>query len=233
MTCPLRRFASRLHRDTCASPRRCQPLMELTALQSVVSTAVEALVGYASPTDASPFLTDRGGLPSDTGPRLVEENGFILSCPWLSSRVRRACVGPFDRAPSLGSRTSSRHQPSESTTDGHPRPAYVPPATFHTFSTACSSPDLAGLFHPAATSRLPAPGVSSPDLTGTTSSVARALSPLAMSPAAGYPTTPESVASTSRPCSRPGSAASTEVLAPCDARVPSCVWAPSGSLHQS
>jgi len=147
-------------------------------------------------------------------PVFGEESGFILSCTWLSSRVRRACVGPFDRAPSLGFPTSSRHQPSESTSDGHHRPAYVPPSAFRTLSTACSSPNLADLFHPAATSRLLAPGGSSPDLTGTTSSVARAFAPLAPSPAAGCPTTPESVASTSRPCSRPGSAASTEVLAP-------------------
>jgi hypothetical protein len=31
--------------------------------------------GYAAPTDASPFLTDRGGLPRDTSPRLGEEAG--------------------------------------------------------------------------------------------------------------------------------------------------------------
>jgi len=104
-----------------------------------------------------------------------------------------------DRAPSMGSPTSSRHQPSESTTGGHPRPTYVPPTAFHTLSTACSSPNLADLFHPAATSRFLAPGGSSPDLTATTSSVALAFAPLAPSPAAGCPTTPESVASTSRP----------------------------------
>jgi hypothetical protein len=99
----------------------------------------------------------------------------------------------------MGSPASSRHQPSESTVDGHPRPVYVPPSAFHTLSTACSSLDLADLFHPAATSRLPASGASSPDLTVTTSSVVPAFAPLAPSPAAGCPTTPESVASTSRP----------------------------------
>jgi hypothetical protein len=98
--------------------------------------------------------------------------------------------------------------------DGHPRPTSVPPPAFHTLSTACSSLCLAGLFHPAATSRLRASGGSSPDLSGSTSSVARASSPLAPSPAAGCPTTPESVASTSRPSSRPGSAAPPEGLAP-------------------
>jgi hypothetical protein len=98
--------------------------------------------------------------------------------------------------------------------DGHPRPTCVPPPAFHTLSTGCSSHCLAGLFHPAATSRLLASGASSPDLSGSTSSVARASSPLAPSPAAGCPATPECVASTSRPSPRPGSAASTEVLAP-------------------
>jgi hypothetical protein len=117
--------------------------------------------------------------------------------------------------------------------DGHPRPTCVPPSAFRTLSTACSSHCLADLFHPAATSRLLASGGSSPDLTGTTSSVAHSSAPLAPSPAAGCPTTPESVASTSRPCSRPGSAAPAEVLAPRVARVPSCASAPSGSLRQS
>jgi len=37
---------------------------------------------------------------------------------------------------------------------GHPRPTCVPPAAFRTLSTACSSLDLAGFFHPAATSRV-------------------------------------------------------------------------------
>jgi hypothetical protein len=102
-------------------------------------------------------------------------------------------------APSMGSRTSSRRQPCESTADGHPRPVYVPPSAFHTLSTACSSHCLADLFHPAATSRFLASGGSSPDLTVPTSSMGLASAPLAPSPAVGCPTTPESVASTSRP----------------------------------
>jgi hypothetical protein len=91
----------------------------------------------------------------------------------------------MNRAPSMGSRTSSRRQPCESTTDGHPRPTYVPPSAFHTLSTACSSHCLADLFHPAATSRFPASGGSSPDLTVPTSSMGLASAPLAPSPAAG------------------------------------------------
>jgi len=117
--------------------------------------------------------------------------------------------------------------------DGHPRPTCVPPSAFRTLSTACSSLDLAGLFHPAATSRLRASGGSSPDLTGSTSSVARSSSPLAPSPAAGCPATPESVASTSRPCSRPGSAAPAALLTPTLPVSPRALPAPSGSLRQS
>jgi hypothetical protein len=53
--------------------------VELTALQSIVCIVVVALLGYAAPTDASPFLADRGGLPSIPAPVFGEENGFILS----------------------------------------------------------------------------------------------------------------------------------------------------------
>ena len=59
-------------------------------------TVVSALLGYAAPIDASPFRADRDGLSSDTFPRLpFKETGFILLWTWLSSRVRRAYVGPW------------------------------------------------------------------------------------------------------------------------------------------
>jgi len=159
--------------------------VELTALQSLVGTVVRTLLGYVHPTFASPFRADRGGFPSIPAPTSFTKRVHpLVSLALLqsSSCLRRPGL---TRAPSLGSPTSSRPQPCESTADEHPRPIYVPPSAFHTLSTACSSPNLADLFHPAATSRFPAPGVSSPDLTGTTSSVARAFAPLAPSPAAG------------------------------------------------
>jgi hypothetical protein len=53
--------------------------MELTALQSLVCIFVAALLGYAAPTDASPFRADRDGLPSIPSPDFGEEGGFILS----------------------------------------------------------------------------------------------------------------------------------------------------------
>ena len=113
-----------------------------------------------------------------------------------SSCLRRPAV---TRAPSVGSPTSSRHQSGESTHGEHPKLAFVPSSAFRTLPTACSSLDLADLFHPAATSRFLAPGGSSPDPSVTTSSVALAFAPLAPPPVAGYPSTPESVTSTSRP----------------------------------
>jgi hypothetical protein len=41
---------------------------------------------------------------------------------------------------------------------GYPTPRYVPPSAFRTPSTVCSATCLAGLFHPAATSRVCPPG---------------------------------------------------------------------------
>src|SRR3989337_1014362 len=45
---------------------------------------------------------------------------------------------------------------------GHPEPDDVPPAAFHTLSTACSSPCLARLFHRAAVSRVSLQGLHPP-----------------------------------------------------------------------
>lgn len=69
MTCPLRRFASACTVATCASPRRWQPLVELTALECCLYRRSSAS-GYAAPIDASPFLADRDGLPAGTVPHL-------------------------------------------------------------------------------------------------------------------------------------------------------------------
>jgi len=123
-------------------------------------------------------------------------------------------------APSMGSPTSSRHQPCESTSSGHPRPAYVPSSAFHALSTACSSHCLADLFHPAATSRFPAPGGSSPDLTATTSSVALAFAPLAPSSCRRLPVDSRVRRVDLKAFSRPGSAASNGGVSPADCPCP-------------
>ena len=83
----------------------------------------------------------------------------------LQSSVSRSPARTLSlRAPSLGSRPSSRHQHVEST---HRQVShnlfYVPSTAFRTLSTACSSSYLARLFHRAAVSRVLAPGVCSHD----------------------------------------------------------------------
>lgn len=55
----------------------------------------------------------------------------------------------------------SRFQPMESTSRRASRPTYVPSSVFRTLSTASSSTNLAGLFHPASTSRVSLQGFSS------------------------------------------------------------------------
>ncbi len=96
----------------------------------------------------------------------------------------------------------------------------VPSAAFRTLSTAYSSLYLADLFHPAATSRISAPGFL-PRPSCTTSSVAMSSRRWRRVSVAGCPTTPSHVASTSGPRSRSGSAAPPGGLAQAIARVPS------------
>ena len=83
----------------------------------------------------------------------------------LQSRLFRvlrdpACPASFRRAPPVGFRPSSRPQPCAASAR-HPCPA-APSATFRTSSTVSSAPGLAGLFHPAATSRVRPSGVFPP-----------------------------------------------------------------------
>jgi hypothetical protein len=61
------------------------------------------------------------------------------------------------RAPSLGFLPSSRY-PQRSPRSRASRARFVPSSTFRTSSTACSSDCLAGLFHPATTSRVRSSG---------------------------------------------------------------------------
>jgi len=64
----------------------------------------------------------------------------------------------------LGFRPSSRHHPCAATHPRRlPRHRFVPSSGFHSLSTSSSALGLAGLFHPAATSRvLPVQGLLSP-----------------------------------------------------------------------
>ena len=134
----------------------------------------------------------------------------------FSFRVSRDRVGPFACAsgrlpwgfvPLRGVSAASPHVRRAS------RLALVPPTAFRTLSTAYSSLYLAGLFRPAATSRILLRG-SSPDLAvpprrwPLTSRRWRRVS------VADCSTTPSRVASTSGLCSRPGSAASNQLFRP-------------------
>jgi len=119
--------------------------------------------------------------------------------------------------------SSSRRQHGKSTLDERPGLIYVPSAAFLALSTACSSPHLAGLFHPAATSRIRAPGGSSPDPASPPRRWPVPPRRWRRSPVASCLTTPARVASTSRSSPESGSATSVRGLAPANVRVPSCV----------
>ena len=67
--------------------------------------------------------------------------------------------GQIEKRLPWGSVPSSRHQPMASTHCArHPTLRYVPSSAFRAPSTVCSATCLAGLFHPAATSRVRPPG---------------------------------------------------------------------------
>jgi hypothetical protein len=112
---------------------------------------------WASPRSAltSPFPARLRGFPPAAVVRRFR-SGFILS--YTSRRLQSppCCCPPFAlrlQAPPLGFLPSSRHQLLASTLAGVPSPL-VPSTTFLTSSTASSAISLAGLFHPAATSRV-------------------------------------------------------------------------------
>jgi len=206
MVCPLRRFASRGHRANLTSPSSWPPLVELTALASVVGTVVSALLGHAAPIIASPFLADRDGLPFDSVFPDSKEAGVILVCASLSSRVGRVRVGPFTLVPGRlpwGLVPLRDVDPVSPLGGERPRLAYIPPAAFHTLSTACSSPGLADLFRSAATSRISLRGCP-PDLAAPPHRWPLPSRRWRRVSVAGCPTTPSRVASTSGPSLQAG-----------------------------
>jgi hypothetical protein len=78
--------------------RKRQPLVESTALQSVVCDVVPGPSGYPVPTDASSFPTDRGGLPPSPSPVILRcrvhplVSFVLLQSPVLQSPARCACA---------------------------------------------------------------------------------------------------------------------------------------------
>jgi len=135
-----------------------------------VSSSSGSLVpAMASALSAPPSRSSRVHRP----PRL-RHLGFILSCALpplqsISSRNPPSSVALHSHErwravagqPPLGFPSPSRRQPEESTCASVPGP-HVPPSAFLTPSTASSSPGLAGLFRPAATSGIRSPGVFPP-----------------------------------------------------------------------
>lgn len=87
-------------------------------------------------------------------------NGFILSCAFVPSRVSRVTAGPAKPSAFLGLPRPHRDVNRRSPRSRASQARFVPPTTFRTSSTACSSSGLAGLFHPAAASRVHSSGVS-------------------------------------------------------------------------
>jgi hypothetical protein len=84
---------------------------------------------------------------------LVRHVLFGVSSP---SFLRRLSVR---RRPAMGFRPSSRHHRKRPRSRGIPTTRCVPPTGFLNLATACSAPGFAGLFHPAATSRVSVQGL--------------------------------------------------------------------------
>ena len=136
--------------------------MRFAALQSVDMRQAGGGIGFSTPVLSSPFLT---GLTVFTRrrPPLSCENGFILSelhastefLPLLARpspfRVWSAFLGVAVPLRDI----SQRHRSSED-----PSSPARPSSAFRTPPTVSSATGLAGLFHPAATSRVLPSGVS-------------------------------------------------------------------------
>jgi hypothetical protein len=89
----------------------------------------------------------------------------LTPSPLQSSFASSPRPSPFGASYTcLGFRPSSRHHPCAATSPRRlPHRHFVPSPGFHSLSTSCSALGLAGLFHPAATSRvLPVQGLLSP-----------------------------------------------------------------------
>jgi hypothetical protein len=132
--------------------------MGLDAVQSVMSTAVADLSGYRTPhRELAVFQRPLVGLPGGTGPRSLARTGssshqlllpFRVPAPTLPCARRRL-------TPVLGFPPHRDTSPQSPLMGQAPKPDHrVPPSAFLTPSTVCSSACLAGLFQPAATSRV-------------------------------------------------------------------------------
>jgi hypothetical protein len=141
------------------SPSHRPPLVGSAALQSIVRDDVSSVLGYSIPPRRHRF---RFALAVFQPSPFADNFRFrlILSCALLSlqslSSPRRP--GANVRAPSLGFLPSSRHRPAESTFASLPRLASFRPRRFSRPRRLTPPPTFAGLFHPAATSRVHSSG---------------------------------------------------------------------------
>jgi hypothetical protein len=113
------------------------------------------VIGSSRRPRKSCFQPLRSGFFDRPSPDPCESGSF--SC--ASSPLRSSFAVPPGRSlsgrPLLpGFRPSSRHQPTVSTWRGSSRFHYVPSSGFLNLSTVCATTGFAGLFHPAATSRV-------------------------------------------------------------------------------
>jgi hypothetical protein len=146
------------------SPPQRRPLMGLLALRSFVCARPP---GRLVPWPRLGFSVS--GEPSGSSPRAIPRSceagsssrELLLPCRVLPIRVRLAPAVergrlPWGLAPLRG--INLRRPPDTR----FPRLASVPSSAFHTPSTVCSATGLAGLFHPAAASRVRSSGVCPP-----------------------------------------------------------------------
>jgi hypothetical protein len=127
----------------------------------LICTGPAGCIGFPAPASHSPFLVVSAVcLPMPSSALLrTRIHPPVDFAPLQSPPV--SCLPRASRpeAPSLGLQApSSRHQPPASLHRGS-TPGTYPSSAFLTPSTVSSANSLAGLFHPAATSRVLPPGV--------------------------------------------------------------------------
>jgi hypothetical protein len=157
--CLTRRVPFEGSRTRCGVPRtvagpRC-PSHEVGCSSEYFERRGCKRVGFPAPTLTSLFPGSLRGFTSTPAPVLSRVRVHPLMSFDLPFRVLplRTCSALACGTPSLGFRSPSRHQRRESTRKRASQfSLFVPPTAFLTLSTAFSSPRLAGLFHPAATS---------------------------------------------------------------------------------
>jgi hypothetical protein len=129
-------------------------------------------IGFPDPTSTSPFQARPRGFPPTAVPSKLSPRGHPPVRLPVSCRVSRVTTRPRPCGsghPSLGFHAPSRQNRwsplraaslSLGTAPRASQARFVPSPAFLTLSTASSSTDVAGLFHPAATSGLRSSGVS-------------------------------------------------------------------------